>query len=117
VVAYTVNNPVYTVPYPVYTVPNYDETALMQAVATIGPLSIVVCANDNFMNYYTGIYSDVKCMTSNGNHAVLLVGYVQNGTNSYWIVKNSWGTWWGDKGYINMAMGKGLIIWPSYALL
>lgn len=30
------------------------------------------------------------------NHAVLLVGY----TDTYWIIKNSWGTSWGDNGYI-----------------
>jgi len=38
------------------------------------------------------------------NHAVLAVGY----TDSYYVVKNSWGNGWGAKGYIWMARGKNL---------
>ena len=41
-----------------------------------------------------------KCGTT-PNHAVLLVGY----TSTYWLIKNSWGTWWGDKGFIKLARG------------
>ena len=54
------------------------------------------------MYYTSGIVNTSDCTTSI-NHAVLVVGYgTLNGTN-YWIVKNSWGTSWGDKGYLKIA--------------
>ena len=52
-----------------------------------------------------GVYVDSSCPKTI-NHAVLAVGY---GTDAYygpyWIIKNSWGTGWGDAGYIKMARG------------
>lgn len=44
--------------------------------------------------------SNIKS-NNNIDHAVLLIGYTPN----YWIVKNSWGTGWGDNGYGKIAMG------------
>ena len=37
------------------------------------------------------------------NHAVVLMGYEEDG--DYWILKNSWGTGWGESGYIRLASG------------
>lgn len=58
-----------------------------------GPLSIVLEADEeDWINYGSGVY---ECPTSfwpdEINHAVLLIGY----TEDYWIIKNSWGSWWG----------------------
>jgi C1A family cysteine protease len=60
---------------------------------------------------FKGIFTDAPC--NSPDHAVLLVGY--DSVKKFWLVKNSWGTWWGSQGYINMAMGKNLISNPSYA--
>merc|ERR1712243_84932 len=44
--------------------------------------------------------------TESLNHAVAAVGY--NTSEGYWIVRNSWGSSWGDSGYIKMVMGKNM---------
>jgi len=89
-----------------------DEVALRDAVATIGPISIAIDATEEkFMLYKEGILVDDTCENSQNdlNHGVLVVGYGSNSTTpggesvDYWIVKNSWGTTWGEQGYIRMA--------------
>lgn len=61
---------------------------------------------DDFMDYSEGIYTSTTCKNgaSDVNHAVLAVGYgTDNDTGmDYWIVKNSWGTEWGDKGFFKI---------------
>ena len=65
-----------------------------------GPLNIALSA-DNWEYYGSGVFS---CPSWAGvNHAVLLVGY----TEEYWIVKNEWGSDWGEDGYIRIAKGVG----------
>ncbi|KAG5020743.1 hypothetical protein AAZX31_06G256400 [Glycine max] len=84
-------------------VPSYSEEALQKAVAN-QPVSVSIHAtNATFMFYSSGIYNG-ECGTDL-DHGVTAVGYgTENGTD-YWIVKNSWGTQWGEKGYIRMHRG------------
>ena len=86
------------------TVPKGDETALALAVAANGPTTIQVDAfGDEFLFYSHGIYSHDNCENdiNSINHAMLIVGYGPD----YWLVKNSWGTAWGMKGYIKFKRG------------
>lgn len=67
------------------------------------PLSIAIQADlPSFQNYKRGVYHDLQC---NGqiDHGVLAVGYGRVRNRDYWIVKNSWGPKWGDKGYVLIA--------------
>ncbi|BAT09432.1 Os09g0564200 [Oryza sativa Japonica Group] len=81
-------------------VPSSNEVALKQSVYK-QPVSVLIEANSNFQLYKQGVYSG-PCGTSI-NHAVLAVGYGATPDNTkYWIVKNSWGTGWGEMGYIRM---------------
>jgi cathepsin L len=83
-----------------------DETALLSAAA-LNPVSIAIEADQLiFQNYKSGILSS-GCGT-NLDHGVLLVGYGTENNIDYWIVKNSWGTTWGEKGYIRIQRNKGL---------
>ncbi|XP_036449134.1 cathepsin L1-like [Colossoma macropomum] len=84
------------------------ENALQSAVAKIGPISVLINASrHSFQLYESGVYDEPNCSSSKLSHAVLLVGYGTEGnTQDYWLVKNSWGVNWGDKGYIKMSRNK-----------
>ncbi|RZS13179.1 hypothetical protein BHM03_00044717 [Ensete ventricosum] len=81
-------------------VPRNDEKSLMKAVAN-QPVSVSIDAHE--IKSYSGGIFDGSCGT-NLNHEVTLVGYDtdEDGT-AYWIAKNSWGTDWGDDGYLLIA--------------
>jgi C1A family cysteine protease len=76
-----------------------SPTQLKAAVAK-GPVSIAIEADQSAFQQYTSGTISSNCGTSL-DHGVLIVGY----TSKYWIVKNSWGTSWGEKGYVNIASG------------
>jgi len=86
----------------------HNEADLEAALFQVGhPISIAVHVGASFQHYSSGIYSDRLCKWGRLNHAVLLVGYNKDTEGEhYWIVKNSWGTGWGQGGYIHMKMGE-----------
>jgi len=82
------------------------EEALQEAVSE-GPVSVAIDASGMFFQLYTGGVFKSKLCGSNLDHGVLAVGYGTDGGDKYWKVKNSWGTTFGEKGYIRMLKGKG----------
>jgi len=85
-----------------------NEEALREAVANIGPVSVGIYATYNFQSYHGGVLVDENCWDGCGlNHGVLAVGYgtIESPSKKldYWIVKNSWGSNWGEHGYVRMA--------------
>jgi hypothetical protein len=79
-----------------------DEEALVEASAE-GVVSVAIQATASFQSYKRGVYTG-PCSTDL-NHGVTLVGYGQDG-KKFWKVKNSWGTSWGESGYIRMVRGE-----------
>jgi len=84
-----------------------SEPSLQNSVAYHGPVSVAIDASQtSFQLYKGGYYYESKCSSTNLDHGVLTVGYGTGTSGDYWIVKNSWGTSWGDKGYIYMARNR-----------
>lgn len=90
-------------------VPTGDEDALKHAVAQ-QPVSVGIDgAGFEFKNYKSGTF-DGPC-TADINHAVTIIGYgidTNYKDGNYWLIKNSWGTGWGEGGYMRMARDKNL---------
>jgi C1A family cysteine protease len=80
-------------------VPSVD--AIKNAIYTYGPISVAVAVDGYFQAYTGGVFDDNTAYDI--NHAVVLVGW--DDTNGCWIMKNSWGTGWGESGYMRIAYG------------
>uniref|UniRef100_A0A3B3HVE0 Cathepsin 12 n=1 Tax=Oryzias latipes TaxID=8090 RepID=A0A3B3HVE0_ORYLA len=99
-------------------IPQGDEQALADAVATIGPITVAIDADHaSFLFYSSGIYDEPNCDPNRLSHAVLLVGYGSEEGQDYWIIKNSWGSSWGEGGYMRIIRnGSNTCGIASYAL-
>merc|ERR1711907_762044 len=81
-----------------------SESALLDAVANTGPVSVAIEADQSsFQLYKSGVLTG-SCGT-NLDHGVLAVGYGSSGGTDYWKVKNSWGASWGMNGYVLIERG------------
>jgi len=85
-----------------------NEDDIKNILYQTGPLTVAINAND-LQFYSSGI--DVpgpgRCDPEQINHGVLLVGYGIENNLPFWIIKNSWGKSWGEKGYFRLVRGRG----------
>ncbi|GFR83109.1 digestive cysteine proteinase 2-like [Elysia marginata] len=90
-----------------YTIlPQGDLQALKLAVYEKGPVSVAIDASHKSLSFYAnGIYYEPQCRSDPDglDHAVLAVGYGTLNGQDYWLVKNSWSTYWGNDGYVLMS--------------
>ncbi|KAJ8984236.1 hypothetical protein NQ317_007468 [Molorchus minor] len=78
-----------------------SEETLKAAVASVGPVAVAIYVDD-MMFYLGGIFMENSC-SKDLDHELLLVGYGTSNGQDYWYLKNSWGTTWGELGFLKMA--------------
>ena len=71
-----------------------NPTNVEQIIWQYGPIGAYIRDNGQLINYRSGIIEHHDCNVGS-LHAIAIVGYRKD----YWIIKNSWGTAWGDRGY------------------
>jgi len=90
------------------------ESGIYQQLSTGGPVSVCVDASQ-WSSYQGGVLT--SC-TNNVDHCVQATGYANYNTgNAYWIVRNSWGTDWGENGFIWIQIGQDLCSIGDYATI
>jgi len=85
-----------------------DEDQMAAALMQYGPLSIGINAGP--MQYYHGGISNpwsLFCNPRRIDHGVAIVGFGEENGKKYWVIRNSWGPGWGEKGYYRIIRGTG----------
>jgi hypothetical protein len=80
-------------------IPSID--ALKRALCEYGPLAVAVAVTPAFQAYKSGVFNESS--NANINHGVTLVGW--DDSKEAWRIKNSWGTGWGESGFMWIAYG------------
>ena len=85
-----------------------DNTEQLLNAVSYGPVSVAIEADKHAFQFYSrGVFHSTSC-GSDLDHGVLIVGYGTDPESGldYWIIKNSWGTQWGEQGYIRIMRGR-----------
>ena len=86
-----------------------------KAALASGPIAVYLDAGSAFQSYGGGIFNGY---CGQYNHAVTAVGWGSTGASEYWIIRNSWGSSWGEAGHIRIAInGSCRITFDSYPLV
>lgn len=80
------------------------KTSVQNLIAASGPVETGFTVYSDFFAYKAGIYHHVTG-GQEGGHAVKIIGWGNQSGTDYWVVANSWGTGWGEKGFFNIKMG------------
>jgi len=95
--------------YKIYNVKEYGrvkgEEAMMQEIYQRGPIACGVAVTDAFLNYKGGILQNQVTHVTDIDHDISVIGWgVENGIK-YWTIRNSWGSAFGEDGFIRVERG------------
>jgi len=76
-----------------------------KAAVSFAPIMTTMKVYEDFLSHGTGIYEHVWGNLK-GMHSICIIGYGSSGQTPYWIVKNSWGTDWGEDGFAKIKIGE-----------
>ena len=97
----------YPTGYLIYGVEQYapinGEDKMMNEIFQRGPISCGVSVTDDFEKYKGGIITDAT--KGSIDHEISLVGYGTDNGVPFWYGRNSWGTFWGERGFFRIYRG------------
>ncbi len=101
-----------------------NELHLQEAVFN-QPVAVAIEADTTVFQFYKGGVIDSNICGTNLDHGVLVVGWGNEDNTPYWLVKNSWGSSWGDNGYVKLRRTNstnnsgmcGVALQPSYIVV
>ena len=76
---------------------------IKNAIYTYGAVAAAVYVGTPFQYYTSGVFNDCRRRPKSPNHAIQLVGW--DDAKGAWLMKNSWGTGWGENGFMWIAYG------------
>ena len=82
----------------------YGELAMMNEIYQRGPITCGISVPDALMNYTSGIFIDGTNNTDI-DHDISVVGWGEDNGIKYWVIRNSWGTYWGENGFFRLIRG------------
>lgn len=104
-------------------VTDHNVKALEAAIFEHGPVTVAINANPRAFTFYSnGVFNDQSCTGSvdDLDHQVLAVGFGSIRGERYWLIKNSWSTYWGNDGYILISQENntcGVTTVPTYPVI
>jgi len=83
---------------------NSNANDIAAEIVAHGPVEAAFSVYEDFLHYKSGVYVHTSGAYV-GGHAVKMIGYGSENGTAYWLVANSWTTYWGDKGFFKILKG------------
>ncbi|KAG2529842.1 hypothetical protein JM16_001775 [Phytophthora kernoviae] len=80
------------------------EQQMMAEIYARGPIACSVAVTDDFLKYSGGIFDD-KTNSTEVDHAISIVGWGEENGVPFWVLRNSWGSFWGEDGWMRLVRG------------
>merc|ERR1739845_264111 len=87
----------------------HGEKNMMKEIYARGPIACEIDSNP-LENYTSGIVEVPDSYKPSTNHLISVAGWGEERGIPYWIVRNSWGTYWGEGGWFKIVRGKNMLL-------